>query len=99
MGFPHHFHLEKCSKMVPLGTLGGVLGALWEGMALHSVPKRPPRVPKGLPRYPKRSILAYFGHVFDCQATILVYFLECLSGLLSHCTLSQGAVAVGALLL
>ena len=47
------FWPQKWSKMEPSGTLGGVLGALWEGMASHSAPKRLPRVPKGLPRYPQ----------------------------------------------
>ena len=47
------FDPPKWSKMEPSGTLGGVLGALWEGMASHSAPKRLPRVPKGLPRYPQ----------------------------------------------
>ena len=51
--FCHFFDTQKWSKMEPSGILGGVPGALWEGMASHSAPKRLPRVPKGLPRYPQ----------------------------------------------
>ena len=49
----HLFGSPKWCKIEPSGTLGGVLGVLWEGMASHSAPKRLQRVPKGLPWHPQ----------------------------------------------
>ena len=61
--------------MEPSGTLGGVLGALWEGMALHSAPKRPPRVPKGFPFYPQGINFDLFW-MFLIIGPIFYVFLE-----------------------
>ena len=59
--------------MEPFGSLWGVLGAPWEGVASHNAPKRPLRVPNGLPRGTQGLNLVFFWHDFDRQAHNLEY--------------------------